>query len=100
MHLPTYAGNFFCLHTVLYQGGLQELDRLGENGFFIVVAVLQQIVDFRANRGAGMLQIVRQEIVCGNVQGVDDHNQELKARISASGFYIADMLIIYSNNLT
>ena len=57
-------------------------------------------MDFRADRRAGMLEIVREEIICRNVQSVGDHDQELKARISASGFYIADMLIIYSNGLT
>ena len=36
----TYAGSFyFFLDAMLYQGGLQEFDHLGENGFFIVVAV-------------------------------------------------------------
>lgn len=90
---------FNCLDAVLYQGGLQKSDRLDEDGFFVIVAVEQQIMDFSANWGAGVFQVVRQEIVCGDVQSVGNHDQEFETRISPSGFYVADMLIIYGNSL-
>jgi len=92
MQLPTYAGDFsYFLDAVLYQGGLQELDRLGEDGFFVVVAVEQQIVNFRADRGAGMLQIVRQKIVCGDVQGIGDHDQHFQTGAFCTCFNVAHM---------
>ena len=97
----TYAGSFsYFLDAVLYQGGLQELDRLGEDGFFVVVAVEQQIMDFCADWGAGMLQIVRQEIVCGNVQGVGDHDQQFQTWGSTSVFNITEINRSRVNNLS
>ena len=36
-----------------------------------------------------MLQIVRQKIVCGDIQSVGDHDQHLKARAFRTGFDVA-----------
>ena len=44
-----YAGSFLLSDAKLRQGGLKKFDRLSEDGFFILVAVEQQIVNFRAD---------------------------------------------------
>lgn len=81
----------YFLDAMLYQSSLQELNRFGEDGFFVVVAVEQQIMDFCTDRGTGMLQIVRKEVVSGNVQRVGDHDQKLKARRSTAILNIAEI---------
>ena len=76
---------------MLYQGGLQKLDRLGKDGFFVVVAVEQQIMNFCADRGTGMLQTVCKEVVSGNVQGIGDHDQHFKAGAFCTRFDVTYM---------
>ena len=97
----TYAGSFFgCSDAVLYQGGLQELDRFGKDGFFVVVTIEQQIMDFCADRGTGVLQIIRQKIVCGDIESVGDHDQEFKTWGTASVFDVAKINGSGMDNIT
>ena len=100
MPLPPMRAVFFFLDAVLYQGSLQELDRLGEDGFFVVVTVEQQIMNFCADRGTGMLQIVRKEVISGNVQGVGDHDQHFKAWRHTTIFNIAKINRSSMNDLS
>ena len=75
MPLPPTRAVFYLSDAELGQGGLQKSDRLGEYSFFILVAVEQQIVDFCVDRGTGMLQVICQKIVGGNVKSVGNHDQ-------------------------
>ena len=48
-------------------------------------------MDLRPNRGAGVFQIVCQEIVSGDVESVGDKNQKLKTWCSCASFNVAYM---------
>ena len=90
--LPTYTGSFFIASDAeLRKETLQECQRSGENCLLIMVAVQQEIVYLRPNRGAGVFQIVSQKIVGGYVQGVGDGYQRFETRSSTSRFDIADI---------
>ena len=90
----TYAGSFL-LYPVLVQEGFQECERLGENCLLIIVAVQQEVVDLCSNRGAGVIQIVCQEIVSGNIKGVGNEDNQLKAELYLPRFDSTDVFVIY-----
>ena len=91
MPLPPTRAVFLLSDAKLRQGGLQKSDRLGENGFFILVAVEQKIMDFCVDWGTGVLQIICQKIVGGNVKSVGDHDYHFKARTLFPCFNVANM---------
>jgi len=62
-----------------------------------MVAVQQEIMYLCPNRGAGVFKVVSQKIIGGYVEGVGDGDNQLKAWIPSSQFYIADMLRVYRN---
>ena len=91
--LPTYTGSFFIASDAeLRKETLQECQRSGENCLLIMVAVQQEIVYLRPNRGAGVFQIVSQKIVGGYVQGVGDQNQQFETGSLDACFYVADVI--------
>ena len=70
-----------------------------ENVLFVIVAIQQQVMQLRIDRGTGMLQVVGQKIICGNIQGIGDHDQHFQTWTFCSSFDSADVLVIHKDDL-
>ena len=97
----TYAGSFFMfLDTEFREECLHELQESCEHFFLVMVTVQQDIMDLRVDRGAGMFQIVREQVISGYFESIGNVNQHFKTGCFCTCFNIADVTDGYSDDLT
>lgn len=91
---------FMFLDTEFREECLHELQESCEHFFLVMVTVQQDIMDLRVNRGAGMLQIVREQVISGYIQRIGNVDQHFETGGFCSCFDVADMADGYFDDLT